>query len=53
VFWLQRIDKEKKKKKCDALPVEKKEAILKEKENIEKNYHIQLERIRKRKGCLW
>ena len=41
---------EKEKKKCDALPVEKKEAILKEIENIEKNYHIQLERIRILKG---
>ena len=37
---------EKEKKKCDALPVEKKEAILKEIETLEKNYHTQLERIR-------
>ena len=34
------------KKECDALPVEKKEAILNQIEELEKNYHIQLERIR-------
>jgi len=38
------------KKKCDALPLEKKEAILKEIDNLEKKYHAQLERIRILKG---
>jgi hypothetical protein len=35
-----------KKKDCDNLPIEKKEAILKQIEDLEKNYYTQLERIR-------
>jgi hypothetical protein len=40
----------KEKERCNALPVEEKEAILKEIDKIEKKYHIQLERIRILKG---
>ena len=38
------------KKECDALPIEKKESILEEIDNLEKKYHAQLERIRILKG---
>ena len=38
------------KKECDALPLEKKEAILNQIEELEKKYHAQLERIRILKG---
>ena len=35
-----------KKKECDALPIEKRETIVNQIEELEKNYHTQLERIR-------